>query len=151
MEMYFAYGSNMNERQMTRRCPSARFVRNAILEGYRLDFVVRSDRWGGAVAGIISDSESKVEGVLYQLSGDDLDTLDAYENVNKGSYYRESIAIPGPDGTSVDAWVYFPNPDPHAPVIPPKRYLDTMIEGARAHGLSEDLVARLLCLRERCS
>ena len=35
---YLAYGSNLNVRQMKLRCPTARIVGTATIEGYRLMF-----------------------------------------------------------------------------------------------------------------
>ena len=43
MTLYFAYGSNMNRSAMTRRCPGARAIGTAVLEGYR--FFVGLDGW----------------------------------------------------------------------------------------------------------
>jgi len=36
--LYFAFGSNMDWSRMRERCPSARFIFNAKLNGFRLDF-----------------------------------------------------------------------------------------------------------------
>jgi hypothetical protein len=44
MTFYFAYGSNMHRLAMKRRCPSARAVGPAALNGYR--FFVGLDGWG---------------------------------------------------------------------------------------------------------
>ena len=44
MTLYFAYGSNMNSAAMRRRCPDARAVGPARLEGYR--FFVGLEGWG---------------------------------------------------------------------------------------------------------
>ncbi len=44
MIRYFAYGSNMNRAAMRRRCPDARAVGPATLEGYR--FFIGIDGWG---------------------------------------------------------------------------------------------------------
>ena len=35
---YLAYGSNLNLRQMKRRCPNAKKVENFLLKGYVLEF-----------------------------------------------------------------------------------------------------------------
>jgi len=44
MTLYFAYGSNMNRPAMKRRCPDARAIGLAVLEGYR--FFVGLEGWG---------------------------------------------------------------------------------------------------------
>ena len=48
MTLYFAYGSNMDRLAMKRRCPGARAVGPAVLEGYR--FFVGVDGWGSVSA-----------------------------------------------------------------------------------------------------
>ena len=52
---YFAYGSNLNLKQMKIRCPEFKHVKNITLDGYRLIF--------RSVADIEKDSNSKVEGI----------------------------------------------------------------------------------------
>lgn len=37
-KLYIAYGSNMDEKQMAGRCPTARLLGTSELEGYRLLF-----------------------------------------------------------------------------------------------------------------
>ncbi|NOZ25889.1 MAG: gamma-glutamylcyclotransferase [Nitrospirae bacterium] len=147
-ENYFAYASNINLRQMRQRCPSARFVSRGRLKGYRLDFVLRSERWGGGVAGIVPAPGEEVEGVLYRISSDDLERLDGFESVDRGRYYREKVRVDLPDGSTAEAWVYFPNPDPDGPFPPSRTYLETIIEGAREQGLSAEFIERLEKLLE---
>ena len=36
--LYLAYGSNLNKKQMSRRCPNAKPVGSIILKGYKLEF-----------------------------------------------------------------------------------------------------------------
>lgn len=55
--LYFAYGSNLDGAQMRRRCPSARLVGAAILDGYRLGFAGQSAALGGGVATVVRDRE----------------------------------------------------------------------------------------------
>ncbi|HEB76696.1 MAG TPA: gamma-glutamylcyclotransferase [Nitrospirae bacterium] len=143
MEKYFAYASNINMRQMRQRCPSVKFLSRAKLKGYRLAFVLWSERWGGGVAGIIPDPGGEVEGVLYGISCDDLKRLDGFESVDRGRYYREKVMVELPDGSTAEAWVYLPHPDPRGPFTPSQTYLETIIEGAREHGLSGEFIERL--------
>ena len=41
-QTYFAYGSNLDAAQMRARCPSAKLLGAAILDGYRLGFAGQS-------------------------------------------------------------------------------------------------------------
>jgi hypothetical protein len=71
MAYYLAYGSNMNEEQMKRRCPSATFIQSGILKGYRLAFAGYSKNWGGPVADIRKDPGSEIPYVLWEISLED--------------------------------------------------------------------------------
>ena len=148
MEKYFAYGSNMNIEQMRERCPSARPVAKATLIGYRFDFSRKSDRWNGGVAGILPASTGAVEGVVYEVSAEDLSVLDGYEGVGNGRYRREAMTVQLQDGTRVAAWTYFANQEPGGPFPPSKEYLDTIISGAREHNLSGEYIDQLIDLAE---
>jgi Gamma-glutamyl cyclotransferase, AIG2-like len=66
MTLYFAYGSNMDRSAMKRRCPGARAIGPAVLDGYR--FFVGRDGWG-SVAPSASDV---VHGVLWRLTPRDI-------------------------------------------------------------------------------
>lgn len=75
----FAYGSNLDERQMRRRCPGSVPRLSATLPGHRLAFAGRSTLWGGGVATVLRDSGSTVFGRVYDVTPDDLRALDACE------------------------------------------------------------------------
>jgi gamma-glutamylcyclotransferase (GGCT)/AIG2-like uncharacterized protein YtfP len=143
MPLYFAYGSNMNRAQMVRRCPQSRSVSRAVLDGFSLEFPRVCDEWGGGVAGIEPDEQATVEGVLWQISADDLASLDGYEGIDEGEYTRCRVNVTQPDGGSVEAWTYLAVAQAGAPFAPPPRYVQTMVTGAREHGLSPQWVARL--------
>ncbi len=140
---YFAYGSNLSSRQMRQRCPTARVASRAVLPGHRLEFVQPHDAWGGGVAGILPDPGRRVEGVVYRLSAEDLHRLDAYEPVRERRYWRTRVQVTLPAGTMKLAWTYEGLVLDGAPFAPSERYLATLIDGAREHGLPEDYIAWL--------
>jgi hypothetical protein len=80
MTLYFAYGSNMNRAAMARRCPGARAIGPATLEGYK--FFVGSDGWGS----VKPKRGERVHGVLWQLMPRDIAALHAYELLHRGLY-----------------------------------------------------------------
>ena len=45
-------------------------------QGYKLEFTLPSRRWKGAVANIVPDDNSRVCGVIWELSTEDLPSLD---------------------------------------------------------------------------
>jgi gamma-glutamylcyclotransferase (GGCT)/AIG2-like uncharacterized protein YtfP len=89
---YFAYGSNMDPRHMLDHCPDARPAGPGRLEGFRLEFSVYSDRWGGGAANLEPDQGAHVWGVVWDVSPDDLAALDTY--VGHPTFYRrEEVGV----------------------------------------------------------
>ena len=85
--LYFAYGSNLDQAQMKRRCPRARLLGKAVLPMHKLTFGGHSRMWGGAVATVKRDRNCSVDGLLYEMPKADLDRLDGFEGC-PGSYLR---------------------------------------------------------------
>ena len=75
--LYFAYGSNLNHERMQRRCRDSEYIKNFILEGYKLSFCAVSRSYG--VANIVKRTGSKVPGGLWEISESDEKELDIYE------------------------------------------------------------------------
>ena len=80
MTLYFAYGSNMQRAAMQARCPSARALGAARLDGYR--FFIGVDGWGS----VKPSPGDSVHGVLWRLTPRDVAALHAYELLHKGLY-----------------------------------------------------------------
>ncbi len=144
--MYFAYGSNINMRQMKQRCPSAEFYAKAILREYQLAFPLFSEKWGGGVAGICSKKGGHVEGVVYEMSEEDLKKLDKFEGVDKGLYHRIKVKVIIENGSSLETWTYSPNSDDKSSFPPSIKYIETICEGAKEHNLSKEHIKYLTCL-----
>lgn len=141
--LVFAYGSNMQPRQMAERCPGATPVGAATLSHHRLDFVGWSSVWKGGVATVTPRFETEtvppkaadvfaVEGVLWRLAAGGLDRLDGYEA--HPTVYRREIACVSVAGGSVLAWLY----RHQRPTLcePSKAYVNALTAGAREFGLS---------------
>ena len=78
-QLYFAYGSNLNHKQMIIRCKDSRYIKSAFLEGYKLSFCAASRDYG--VANIVKKKDSKVSvpGGIWEISESDEKELDIYE------------------------------------------------------------------------
>jgi gamma-glutamylcyclotransferase (GGCT)/AIG2-like uncharacterized protein YtfP len=87
MTLYFAYGSNMNRSAMKRRCPDARAIGLAVLEGYR--FFVGLEGWGS----VAPSAGDVVHGVLWRLTPRDIAALHAYELLHQGLYDVRHLAV----------------------------------------------------------
>ena len=106
---YFAYGSNLDLPQMKRRCPSSKLISKGTLSGHRLTFNRFSSGWGGGVADVIQEQDSKVWGLIFEIAYSDLERLDMYEGCYKDQtslYERWKAVIDTPDGQVCDVWVY---------------------------------------------
>ena len=139
MELYFAYGSNLWLGQMRNRCPSTRVEGLATLKSHRLWFPLTSQRWGGGVASILPEDGARTEGVLYALSWDDLHTMDVFEGVPVNMYQRIEVPVLT-GGEQRTAWTYMGRIEDGAPFPTSRSYIDTILRGARDHGLDEDWI-----------
>lgn len=85
--LYFAYGSNLNRAAMQARCPGARALGAAVLEGHK--FFVGVDGWGS-----VKPSKGEVVyGVLWRLTPRDIAALHAYELLHKGLYKVRHLPV----------------------------------------------------------
>ena len=82
--LYFAYGSNMSERRLRKRVPSAKVIGTGVLNNHCLTFHKGSDDGSGKCT--IEPSESgKVYGVLFKINKDEKRKLDKAEGKVKDS------------------------------------------------------------------
>ena len=132
---YFAYGSNMDLAQMAERCPGARVVDGAVLEGRRFIIAARG------YASVVPAPGDAVFGLLWDLTPEDEASLDGYEGVRPGLYHKDECVVLTTGGRNVRALLYL------AAEIgtgdPQPGYLEAIVAAARHHGLPEDYVARL--------
>jgi hypothetical protein len=105
-----------------------------------LDFPRLSKGWNGGVAGIVPEARSRVEGVVYGLSREDLAKLDILEGVPKSRYVRCRVEVVTAGGAPEQVWTYFAVPEDGWPFRPSRRYLETILTGAREHRLSSAYV-----------
>jgi gamma-glutamylcyclotransferase (GGCT)/AIG2-like uncharacterized protein YtfP len=144
MLKYFAYGSNMDPRQMRDRLNcDVRRREAARLPGYRLVFNKKSfSRPGSGAANVIPCARSIVEGVLYEISEDALHQLDRYEG-SPWHYERKRVAVAKSCGSVVkEVYLYVAqNPTLLAEGLrPTSEYLALLL----AAGSESDKQAKLL-------
>jgi gamma-glutamylcyclotransferase (GGCT)/AIG2-like uncharacterized protein YtfP len=134
---YFAYGSNMNHKQMQARCPDSRFLKPVYLNkaGFRYDGY--STSWGGAVANIFASDKNKVWGGLFEVSDKDLASLDRYEGF-PNHYGKMIVKVFDTEGNAYDAWVYFRIGEIKGE--PSSKYRNVVLEGAKNCNLPEDYI-----------
>jgi len=155
---YFAYGSNLNARAVAARCrhhgkrlPSLRGGRPVILPNYRLCFPLYSESWGGGIADIIYDPGKNVSGAIYELTESEQKVLD--EKIGRrldlngkevGLYRRIEIKVnPIGKGEPIKAMTYQGTMVEKYHIPPSQFYMDLVIQGAYANGLSMMWIAYL--------
>ena len=102
---YFAYGSNLNRRQMAERCPGSEPLFVATLPNYRLLFAGWSRQRRGGVATIQRSQGDKVRGAVYEISEQCLKRLDKYEGYPE-IYNRIKVTVFNEDGEPMEAITY---------------------------------------------
>lgn len=134
--VYFAYGSNMSQRRLRARVPSAEFLGIGILECHALAFHKISKKDGSGKCNIVKSDNAAVYGALFKISKAELSALDTYEGNGKG-YERRTIKVQNHLGQSVDAWTYVAtNINPSLRPYP--WYKRHVLEGAREINLPKE-------------
>ncbi len=130
---YFAYGSNINRKQMLERCPDSKPVFIATLPNYKLVFVGWARQWRGGTAGIRPLRGEKVLGAIYEISDRDLRRLDNYEGY-PGSASRLNVTVFNEDGEPTQAVTYIKTGRSEE-TKPSPEYLSIVQQGYRDWGI----------------
>lgn len=115
--LYMAYGSNLNLRQMAKRCPTATVVGTAYLEDYQLLF--------SRVATIVPMKGSVVPVGIWEIDEVCERALDLYEGYP--TLYRKEYLPVMIGGEERSVMVYIMNED--RPQLPSKHYYSVIEEG----------------------
>ena len=89
--LYFAYGSNLNHRQMKNvRCIGSKYLKSFLLKDYKLIFCHPNKLNKFGYGNIIKEKRSKVIGALWKITKEHEKILDNYEqfpNICKKEYF----------------------------------------------------------------
>lgn len=142
--LYFAYGSNLNKRQMKFRCPESIPVGMAWLEEHQLEFLGNSK--GGGVANVRKNEDSIVDGGLWEVPKRDWPALDRYEGYPR-LYDRAKRQVLYKDESGqkryIEAIIYIMN-DGFVPASPSVEYLTTILNGYEDFGVVEHEYKKLM-------
>ena len=140
MELYAAYGSNMDPAQMALRCPHSPQRGTGWLEGWRLTFGGADIGWEGAMATVAEDSAERVFVVLYEVTEQDARALDSWDGATLGYYSKIKVRVETLDG-DVLTWLYVLNA--YEGGLPSARDLGILADAAEKAGAPADYVAGL--------
>ena len=87
---YIAYGSNLNVRQMTMRCPTARIIGTSEIHNYRLLF--KGSKTGSYLT-IEPEKGCSVPVAVWSVTDEDEWALDRYEGF-PSFYYKKELELP---------------------------------------------------------
>lgn len=141
---YIAYGSNLNVKQMQRRCPTARILGTSVIQGWRLMFKGSKT---GAYLTIEPEEGCTVPVAVWTVEDGDVAVLDRYEGY-PNFYYKRDMVL-----TATDIWTG----EPHRSMaffyamyesrpfgIPSDRYVQTCADGYRYFGFDLDALAEAI-------
>jgi gamma-glutamylcyclotransferase (GGCT)/AIG2-like uncharacterized protein YtfP len=136
--LYAAYGSNLDPRQMSDRCPHSPLRGTGWLSGWRLTF--GGEGWEGALPTVVEEELSQVFVALYDVTDADEAALDVWESADSGLYRKIRLTIATLDGEQV-AWVYVLNDFEGG--TPSARTIGLLSDAAEAAGAPDDYVREL--------
>lgn len=123
--LYAAYGANTNRAHMARRCPTGRYVGNAVIEGYRLIF--------RSVADVIPVAGQSTVVAMWEIMPADERALDQFEGYP--SYYTKHYARIRFRGKNRLMMFYIMTGNRHDRHEPPYGYEHTLREGYAQCGM----------------
>lgn len=145
--LYFAYGSNMDTRQLRKGLNNPNIENRTIayLPDSVLIFPRKSVDWGGGVASYASLKGHKLFGVIFEVSENELQTLDSYEGCNRpgklNSYERVKVTVYDANSTRLTAVSY--KAVELGRFLPSAAYMKILVKGARDCGLPVDYLKEL--------
>ena len=141
--LYFAYGSNMSMRRISRRVPSVRKVALAKLSGYRLLMHKISHRDGSAKCDAWHTDlhEDFILGILYRIARHEMADLDRHEGLGKG-YLKKTVTVDLQQSVQQDAFLYYAT-DIDPTLKPYHWYREHVLRGARENSFPADYMAVL--------
>ena len=151
--VWFIYGSSLDRDAFAHwagehgyRLPDFSRARAARLDGFRLAFDVQSRFWGGAVASLREAPGDAVEGVALPMPGDARGLVDHKEGAISGLYAPFAVEVVLADGEKVSAIAYRAARPLSNELVPSRAFVETLVKGARASGLSPRWIDRLTAL-----
>jgi gamma-glutamylcyclotransferase (GGCT)/AIG2-like uncharacterized protein YtfP len=137
----FCYGSNMSQRRLQARVPSARFVAVADLPAHRLRFHKSAgDGSAKCDAEETGHPDHRVIGVIYEIADNEKPDLDRHEALGFGYDEKQVEAIT--EQGRFHAWMYFATRIDDS-LKPFHWYKDHVLIGARENGLPADYITQI--------
>ncbi|MGL4790128.1 MAG: gamma-glutamylcyclotransferase family protein [Anaerotignaceae bacterium] len=137
-KIYIAYGSNLNLKQMSLRCPTAKVIGKTEIKDYHMLF--RGSKTG-AFATIEPCEGKNVPVLLWSVKASDEKALDRYEGYP--TFYGKDFMTIAVDNKEINAFVYV-MVEGQALGVPSKRYINTIMEGYENAGFNMKILENAL-------
>lgn len=143
VKKYFAYGSNMLNKRLIERVPSALVRATGYIDGYTIRYNKRSKDGSGKCNLVkTEDKNDRVYGVVYDFLDEDKPALDKCEGLGRG--YNAIMVKVMADSEEMRAYTYVADDSAVDDSLKPYSwYKDLVIEGARRLSLSPEYVSQL--------
>jgi len=123
-QLYFAYGMNTNQDEMSYRCPGARSLGHARLIDHVFRFATHAD--------VVPCAGSYVDGVLWSITDQDLRRLDQLEGYP--TYYgRDHVRVS--QGSRIVLAICYSMQPGQSDSPPSRSYMSMVLEGYEQHGV----------------
>ncbi|CQR74974.1 AIG2-like family protein [Sporomusa ovata DSM 2662] len=123
-KIYAAYGSNLNLKQMKKRCPKAKVIGKGELHDYKLTF--RGKQAG--VANVERSNNDSVPIVLWEITKDCERDLDRYEGYPK-LYEKELVTVQTDAGQKIAMIYVMAKQYEDMPSLPSEYYFEIIRQG----------------------
>jgi len=152
--LYFAYGSNMNEDELTDIGVTILKAEKVLLIGYKIALTRFSSKRCGGVLDILSSEKGTVEGVLYEISDKDKVKIDKKEGLKNGAYRQilKPLQVETMAGAIRKGVISYEVCEKEKPPYPPAastEYKNSVLRGACEYGLSDDYRTKLKVILEK--
>lgn len=141
MKHYFAYGTLLDLESMQSITPSAKSLGTMKLDGYRMGFAKCHDGNSGGCT-LVEEEGGVLYGIQYEMSDEDLATLDKAAGVDKDLWRHRPVAITDQDGNIFSSSTYF-IPNPSGPEAPTDDYVRPILNGLATLPVPLDYIEKM--------
>jgi gamma-glutamylcyclotransferase len=136
---FFLYGDLLNPSQLKRRAPEHKFLHLATLPDHTVKFCRWSSQWRCGLANIVPSQGEKTLGGVFELTDEDVKTMDQFErDVPQGAYRHLQVTVSATSGEKELVTTYAASPI--GKFKPKDHYLDWVLKGLRQWNFPEDVI-----------
>ncbi len=135
----FVYGPYMNPKYLKGKGINIINSQKAVLKDYSICFSTKTNDWKYAMIDIKESMGSKVEGVLYDIDDNAMNTFDNHENIKSGTHNKIKVKVETEKKEAIEAYT-FTSPHKEGDLIPSNEYLKVIVDGAVLNSLSTEYI-----------